>query len=81
MSLLFPQLEISTESIFGSHGVGDGEGLPLPRIQVPANILRLLCQMSDIELTSRGSSQDHIRTTQTPDDRFWFASLYDLILL
>ena len=40
-------------------------------------IFRLFCQMSDFELTSRGSSRDHIRTTQTPDDRFWFTSLYD----
>ena len=32
---------------------------------------------SDTELTSRGSSRDHIRTTQTPDDRFWFTSLCD----
>ena len=46
MSLLFPQLEISTESIFGSHGVGDGEGLPLPRIQVPGNIL--CCQIQTL---------------------------------
>ena len=28
-------LEMSTESIFGAHGVRDGECLPLPSIQVP----------------------------------------------
>ena len=30
-----PLLDMSTESIFGAHGVGDCEGLPLPSIQVP----------------------------------------------